>query len=171
MKHMALFSSLLALAAAGALAVDLNTDALKTMQKQGQEIVERAKDWQSFELDAGEGSKCLQIAGPPDKVGANVVLRKCNQNASNQQWTFDGESRLVSHGDTCIGVGGNANKPGANVVNQECGGDKSQRWQLDGQNRLHNELNKCLQATGKPGKPAGNVISQNCNGSPNQVWK
>ncbi len=171
MKHKACLTALLGLFATGALAVDLNTDALKAMQQEGLDIVEQAKSWQSFELDVGEGGQCLQIAGPPNKVGANIVLRNCNKNAKNQQWTFDEDSRLVSHGDTCIGVAGNAGKPGANVVTQECSGQNHQKWRLDAQNRLHNELKKCLQAAGKPGEPSGNVISQNCGGSPNQVWK
>ncbi len=170
MKHTLGLSVFFLLAGTAAQAIDLNTDALKTMQQQGHEIVEKAEsqDWRSFRL---EGGQCLQIAGAVDKVGANVVLRDCNASAKVQQFSFDDQGRLVSHGGTCLGVGGDANQPGANALMQKCGGQNFQKWRLDPQSRLHNQLNKCLHAAGAPGQPTGNVISQNCSANANQVWK
>ncbi|MFV8816975.1 ricin-type beta-trefoil lectin domain protein [Haliea sp. E17] len=170
MKLTVCLSSLFVFVASGAMAIDLNTDALKTMQQQGQEIVAQAQQaqWRSFALD---GDMCLQMAGTPDKVGASMVVRKCNASAKNQQFSFDDQGRLATQGGVCVGVAGDASKPGANALTQACGGQAFQKWRIDEAGRLHNNANKCLLAVGKPGEPTGNVVSSNCNASPNQVWK
>lgn len=168
MKHAYFCAGLLAAYLPHATAVDLNTDALKTMQQQGHKIVEESRDWRSFSLANGQ---CLQVGGPTDKVGAKLLLRKCNARSDNQKFRFDEQGRLASVGGTCVGVAGDANKPGANAVMQACGGASFQGWKQDGNKRLVNGLGKCLQAAGKPEEPNGNVITNNCNQAANQVWK
>jgi hypothetical protein len=168
MKYAYICAGLLAAYLPQAGAVDLNTDALKKMQQEGHKIVEESKQWRSFSLHNGQ---CLQVGGPPDKVGANLVIRDCNPKANSQKWRFDEQGRLTSFGGTCVGVAGDATKPGANAVMQACGGAKFQSWKHDGKQRLVNGLDNCLQAAGKADAPSGNVVTANCSGSPNQVWK
>lgn len=168
MKYASLGAALLALSTPFAGAVELNTDTLKTMQEQGHEIVAQEEAYRSFRAS---GDRCMQIAGPTDKVGANLGLSSCKADAKNQELRFDEKSRLVSRGGTCVGVAGDPAKQGANVVMQECSGDKTQTWKLDGDNRLSNGMNKCLQARGKPDSGKGNVVSANCGKAANLVWE
>ncbi|MEE4144306.1 MAG: RICIN domain-containing protein [Halieaceae bacterium] len=163
MKYAYISAALLAAYLPNASAVDLNTDALKTMQQEGHKIVEASKNWRSFTLHNGQ---CLQVGGAPDKVGANLVIRDCNPKANSQKWQFDDKGRLASFGGTCVGVAGDAN-----ALMQACSGEKSQQWKHDGKQRLVNGLKQCLQAAGKADAPSGNVVTATCSGSPNQVWK
>ncbi|TGD73307.1 hypothetical protein E4634_09725 [Mangrovimicrobium sediminis] len=172
MKHATLatlaFAVSVTVSAPAALAVDLNTTALKTMQQQGHQLLEEAQDWRHFEL---KSKRCMQIAGGVSAVGANLVFRPCNATAQTQEFRFDDKGRLVSRGDTCVGVQGNALKLGASAIMQACDDSKAQQWELDDKNRLVNKDERCLQATGKPEQKQGNMILTKCSGSPNQVWE
>ncbi len=167
MKHAYFVAVLFAAAAPGALAIDLNTDALKTMQQQGDKIIAESKEWRNFEL---KGGRCMQINGGLNAVGANLVIRPCKPDAKNQQFRLDG-NKLVGQGDTCVGVDGNPKKLGASAVMQKCGDDKAQQWTLDDKGRLANKEDRCLQATGNPSQKQANVISTNCNMSDNQIFQ
>ena len=143
-------------------AVDLNTDALKKMQQEGHKIVEEQGALLTLRLANGN---CLAAAGKPGQVGANLVVQKCDDNASAQKWQFDQQGRLVSHGGTCVGIAGNASKHGSNAQLQECAGNPQQKWSHDKQGRLAGHKGLCLQATG------GNVMAANCGKSPSQKWR
>jgi hypothetical protein len=159
MKQTYLVVGFLALCAANAAAIDLNTDAMKKMQQEGHKIIEeeekRQQGQRAFKLPNGQ---CLQAAG------ANVVHRKCNGNAGNQKWRLDGKGQLIGHDSNCVGAAGGGKQPGANVVLQKCNGSAGQKWKLDGAKRLANQHGMCLQPNGN------NVVTAVCSNAPIQKW-
>ena len=153
MKQTYLLAVLLGLCAAGAAAIELNTDAMKKMQQEGHKILEEGQ--RSFKLPNGQ---CLQASG------GKLASGKCNKKAGNQKWRFDDKGRLVSQDGTCVSVAGGDKKPGAQAILQKCSGAKPQKWKVDGAKRLVNGLGTCLQAEG------GAVVTAKCSKSANQKW-
>lgn len=162
MKYSYLLAAVLALGAAGASAVELNTEALKKMQKEGLERLEEQQGARTFGLSNGQ---CLNVAGAPDKAGTNVKMAKCNAEAKTQQWRFDDKGRLQSAGGLCLTVAG-AQQALNNALLKTCQGGKNQQWQLDDAGRLVNGLGQqCLQGT------RGNAMTAACNQAGNQKWQ
>ncbi len=133
-------------------AVDFNAEAMKSMQKEGHQIVE---DSQQGRIYKSAGGHCL------DKVGAGLVVKKCNAKVKTQRWRLDNKKRLVASDGRCV----------AGAKLQKCGSGKAQVWKLDGQKRLANNAKQCLQAQGNPPKAGAKVVVADCNKAPNQVWK
>ncbi len=156
MKYTRLLAVTLAVAAGSAYAIDLNTDALKKMQNEGNRILEEEKAAKSANSDLSfkQGNQCLQMAG------ANVVRRQCNDKAKNQKWNFDDQGRLVGAGGTCVSIAANGSK----AVLQKCSGAAVQKWQLDGSKRLKNANNQCLESKG------GQVMAADCGNDATQKW-
>ena len=159
MKPLTVLSCILALGCSTALAVDLNTDALQKMQKEGDRIIEEEKATRSFALGNGD---CLHAGG---SNGAGVTVKKCNANAKNQKWKFDNKGRLVASNGSCLSVSGNASKPDAKAVMQSCTGNSYQKWSLDNSGRLTGTSGLCLQGKN------GNVIASACSKSNMQKWR
>lgn len=132
-------------------AVDFNTDALKSMQKEGHAIVAESQGARAYKASNG---LCL------DFTGSAMVLSKCSKSKS-QQWSMDGSSRLVAHNGQCVGGSGL----------QACGNAKAQKWTLDGSHRLATAGKKCLQPQGNQAKAGAKVVAANCSKSAQQVWK
>lgn len=135
-----------------ALAVEFNTDALKSMQKEGHKIVAEAQGGKPFKTRNG---LCLDYAG---KV---VMVKKCKSSGSSQTWHFDDKGRLVASDGRCIA--------GSNLA--KCSGAKGQQWEQDGKGRLAGNNGKCLQTQGNPPKAGAKVVAAGCSGAANQVWK
>jgi hypothetical protein len=170
MKQPTLTATLLALsltALPSARAVEFNTEALKTMQKEGHEIVEQEKGLRAFQLASG---LCLHAA-KTGKPGAKLQVAACKEKSDNQKWRFDDEGRLANQGGTCVGIAGNAKKPGAKAELQKCSGAAHQRWQVDNRQRLVNGLNLCLEAANNGKKAGAGLKSVACGDSPGQTWK
>lgn len=161
-KHGFITAGILGLCMATANAVDLNTDALKKMQEEGDKIIEQEKGMRMLRMANGN---CLTAGGKPGQPGASVVAQKCNDKSNQQKWSFDEQGRLVSQGGTCVGTAGNATKPGTNAVLQNCAGNPQQKWALDKQKRIAGRAGLCLQANG------GNVVAAACSGANNQKWQ
>ena len=139
--------------AASAHGVDLNKDALKSMQQQGHQIVEESQGGRSYKSNSGH---CLDIAGKA------LLIKDCAAKADGQRWRFDDKGRLVAHDKRC--VGGNAQL-------QSCNNSKEQQWKLDGKKRLANGAGNCLQPRGNPPKAGSKIVSADCSGAGRQVWK
>ena len=155
MKQTYLLAGLFCLYAVGAMAIDLNTDALKKMQEEGHKILEEEQGARAFKLPNGH---CLQAAG------GNLVNSKCNDKASNQKWHFDNNGRLVSFDGNCVRAAGGGKHPGANAILPLCRGAGAQKWKLEGSKRLAKPHGMCLQADGK------NVVTAKCSGAGTQKW-
>ncbi|MFV0278886.1 MAG: RICIN domain-containing protein [Parahaliea sp.] len=156
----------LALCATGASAIDLNTDALKKMQKEGHKIVaqEAQQEIPYVPVRLASG-KCLQVAGDASKTGTNVVNQACNNSLATQQWRLQANGQLASKGGTCAAVASQPQKPNMNVVVKTCSADKDQQWKLDASGRVVNGFGHCLQGNG-----GGNVIAAACGNSALQQW-
>jgi Ricin-type beta-trefoil lectin domain len=152
MKRIIAFSALAVMCAAPALAVEFNTDALKSMQEEGHKIVAESGSARSYKASNGQ---CLEAKG------SGLVIANCNGKNNNQKWTMDGNQRLVAHDGRCVG--------GAQL--QKCGGSNAQKWTLDGSKRLASKDKKCLQPQGSPPKAGAKVIAASCSKSAHQVWK
>jgi hypothetical protein len=160
MKYASLWIALFGLISTAAAAVELNTEAMKKMQKEGHKILEEETALQPMRLANG---KCLQAAGAPGKAGVNLVNRKCNAKAKNQLWLLDEQGRLNNRADACVAVAGK--DPGSNAVMKQCSDAKDQQWRLDDEKRLVNAQGLCLQAKG------GNMIAATCTDNANQQWR
>lgn len=144
--------SAMALAFGGpAMAVEFNTDALKSMQKEGHKIVAESQGQRSYKASNGE---CL------DFKGNGLILAKCNGKSNSQKWSMDDKQRLVAHNGRCVG--------GSNL--QECGNSKAQKWTHDSHLRLINLAKKCLQPQGNPPGSGAQVVAGNCSKSDHLVW-
>ena len=152
MKRAFLLAGLMAAGISAVQAVDLNTDALKSMQKEGHKIVADSQSGKAYKTSNG---LCLDITGD------GLVVRKCNAKVNKQKWRFDSQKRLVAHDGKCV--------DGAHL--KKCGGAPSQKWKLDGKKRLANNSKKCLQTEGNPPKSGAKVVAVACGNAPNQVWK
>jgi hypothetical protein len=152
MKQLSLFSALFIGLAAPVLAVDFNTDALKSMQEEGHKIVAESQGGKSYKTRNG---LCLDYAG---KV---LMVRKCKASGSSQTWYFDDQDRLVASDGRCVA--------GASLVN--CGSGNNQKWRLDNQGRIAGSNNKCLQTQGNPPKNGAKIVAAGCSGAANQLWK
>jgi len=127
MKQVFLLPALAAMLVTSAQAVELNTDALKTMQKEGHRIVEESEGGRAYKAANGF---CL------DAAGGGLVVRKCKDGAKTQKWTMDGQSRLVAHDGRCVAgpnleclqIQGNTPKDGAKVVAAGCNKAPGQVW-------------------------------------------
>jgi len=152
MKQVFLLPALAAILVTSAQAVELNTDALKTMQKEGHRIVEESEGGRAYKAANGF---CL------DAAGGGLVVRKCKDGAKTQKWTMDGQSRLVAHDGRCVA--------GPNLA--KCAGGPAQKWNHDGKKRLTNHNKQCLQIQGNTPKDGAKVVAAGCNKAPGQVWK
>lgn len=139
--------------AAGAQAVNLNTDALKSMQEEGHKIVEQAGDGRFFRSNTGQ---CLDIAGK------TLLIKACDDKATSQLWRFDDQGRLAAHDGRCVGD---------NAQLQACNKSKEQQWKLDGKQRLANGAGQCLQPQGNPPEAGAKIAAVGCSGAGRQVWK
>lgn len=135
----------------GVAQAQFNTDALKTMQQQGHEIVEQSKSGRAYK---GQGNLCLDVAG------SGLVVKQCSQ-AATQKWRMDEKKRLVAHSGQCV--------TGANL--RQCGDAKSQVFTHDGKQRLVNGSNQCLQIQGNSPKPGTAVTAAACSNAASQVWR
>ena len=152
MKHVYILAGLLAACIPAVQAVELNKEALKTMQNEGHKIVAESQGGKAYKTSNG---LCLDIAG------AGLVVRNCNADTKNQNWRLDDQSRLVAHSGNCV--------DGSQL--KKCGGSPSQKWNLDGQKHLANRSKQCLQTQGNPPKAGAKVVATACSKAPNQVWK
>ena len=152
MKRIIGFSVISLAVATSAQAVQLNNDALKSMQQEGHKIVAESQGARPYVASNGQ---CL------DFKGNGLVLAKCNDKSNSQKWKMDDKKRLVAHNGRCIG--------GAQL--QDCGNSKGQKWTHDASHRLINQAKKCLQPQGNPPKNGAAVTAANCGKSAHQVWK
>ena len=127
-----------------------NTDALKSIQKEGHKILEEEQSKRAFKLS---GNLCL------DTAGATLTVRACSDSAT-QDWRLDDQRRLVANSGQCV-VG---------AVLRACGQSKNQLWRHDGQKRLINDAGTCLQAQGNPLKAGARVAAVACSKAASQVW-
>ena len=139
-----------------------NTDALKSMQKEGHKILQEAQAQEPAQTAAQaparrpyrlQGNLCL------DTQAAGLVIRPCDGRAS-QAWAQDGARRLVAHNGQCVA--------GAALV--PCGAAKNQLWRQDEQKRLVNDAGICLQAQGNPPRAGAKVVAVACSRAVGQVW-
>ena len=151
MKPIFLLAGLAVALAPGVKAVELNKEAMKTMQQEGHRIVEEAQGGRAYK--AGK-NLCL------DTGGGGLEVRKCNANAKTQKWTMDGQSRLVAQDGRCVA--------GAQLA--KCGAGKAQKWKLDGKNRLANQNKQCLLVQGNQPKAGAKVVTTACGKGAGQVW-
>ena len=152
MKQVFLFTTLTTLLAGNALAVEFNTDALKSMQDEGLRMVEESEGGRHYKA---ANNFCLDIAG------AGLVVRKCGEGSKSQKWITDSQGRLVAHDGRCV--------DGARLV--KCGGAKSQKWKLQDNKRLTNQNKQCLQVASHPPKGETKVTAAACNKkAAAQVW-
>ena len=147
------FVASLCVVAVSAYGVDLNKDALKSMQQEGHKIVEESQGGRSFKSNTGH---CLDIAGKA------LLIKACGNNVGSQKWRFDDKGRLVAHDKRCVGGNGHL---------QSCNNSKEQKWKLDGKKRLANAAGKCLQPQGNPPKAGSKIASAGCSGAGRQAWK
>ena len=133
-------------------AVELNKDALKSMQDEGHKLLEESSGGRVFK---GAGGFCLGVAG------SAMVVKSCKPGTKNQQWKLDGKARLVAHNGQCV--------DGARL--KKCGSGPTQKWAHDGKKRLANGKKQCLQIQGNKPKAGAKVVVSACNKSANQVWK
>ena len=152
MKLKYILVGMLAVCVSAANAVELNKDALKSMQQEGHKLLEESSAARAYK---GAGGFCLDIAGE------GMVVRSCNAKTKNQQWTLDGQSRLVAQNGKCV--------DGASL--KKCGSAQAQKWSHDGKKRLANAKKQCLQIKGNKPKSGTNVVILACSGSAHQVWK
>ena len=152
MKQVFLLPALAAMLATSAQAVELNTDALKTMQKEGHRIVEESEGGRAYKA---ANNFCLDLAN------GGLVVRKCQSGSKTQKWTMDGQSRLVAHNGRCVA--------GAQMA--KCAAGPAQKWKHDGKKRLTNHNKQCLQVQGNTPKAGAKVVATGCNKAPGQVWK
>jgi hypothetical protein len=133
-------------------AVELNKDALKSMQEEGHKLLDESSNGRAYK---GAGGFCLDIAG------AGMVVKPCKSATKSQRWKLDGKSRLVAHNGQCL--------DGAGL--KKCGSAPTQKWSHDGKKRLANGKKKCLQIKGNQPKAGAKVVISACSGSAKQVWK
>lgn len=127
-----------------------NTDALKSMQKEGHKILEEAQGKRAFAL---AGNLCL------DRQGGGLVVRACNKSES-QAWRLDDQRRLVADNGQCV--------QGATL--RPCAGSKNQLWRYDAQKRLVSDAGGCLQAQGSPLQAGAKVATAACSKAVRQIW-
>ena len=153
MKQVFLFTTLTTLLAGNALAVEFNTDALKSMQEEGHKIVEESQAGRPYK---SAGGLCLDIAGN------GLVVRNCNANAKTQKWSVDGQNRMVAHDGRCL----------SGPQLSQCGNSKAQKWKHDNKQRLANQNNMCLQVQANPPQAGTKVGVAGCKDQvAAQVWK
>ncbi|MEP4486748.1 MAG: RICIN domain-containing protein [Halioglobus sp.] len=152
MKPVVLVSTLLLAVAPLAGAVDLNKDAMKAMQQQGQNIVDESKDGRHYRAANGT---CL------DSKKSALVVNKCNDKTTSQKWKIDDKGRLLAHNGQCV----------AGIKLAKCGSAKNQKWKLDDKMRLVNQSKQCLEVPGKSPKAGTAVKTASCSKSKGQVWK
>lgn len=152
MKPVVIFSAFLLAASPFAGAVDLNKDAMKAMQQQGQNIVDEAADGRHYRA---AGDFCL------DSKKGELVVNKCSDKADSQKWKMDDKSRLLAHNGQCV----------ADTKLAKCGSGKNQKWKQDDKMRLVNQNKQCLEVPGKSAKAGTLVVTAGCSKSKGQVWK
>ena len=122
-KHGFITAGILGLCMATANAVDLNTDALKKMQEEGDKIIEQEKGMRMLRMANGN---CLTAGGKPGQPGASVVAQKVLQNCAGnpqQKWALDKQKRIAGRAGLCLQANG------GNVVAAACSGANNQKWQ------------------------------------------
>lgn len=152
MKQIFLLAALAVSLDQGAQAVELNKDAMKTMQQEGHRIVEESQGGRAY--TAGN-NLCL------DTGGGGLIVRKCNGGAKAQKWKMDDQKHLVAHDGRCVA--------GAQLA--KCGAGKGQKWKHDDKKRLSNQNKQCLQVQGNPPKEGAKVTVAACgNKVAGQTW-
>lgn len=152
MKPVVIFSAVLLATSPFAGAVDLNKDAMKAMQQQGQNIVDEAQGGRQYRA---AGGLCLDIKKE------TLVVNKCSDKAESQKWKMDDKNRLLAHNGQCV----------ADTKLAKCGSGKNQKWKQDDKMRLVNQSKQCLEVPGKSAKNGTLVVTAGCSKSKGQVWK
>ena len=152
MKLKYILAGLLVACVSAANAVELNKDALKSMQQEGHKLLEESSGGRAFK---GAGGFCLDIAG------AGMVVRSRKADSKSQLWKLDDKARLVAHNGQCV--------DGARL--KKCGSAPTQKWSHDGNKRLAKGKKECLQIQGDKPKAGAKVVIAACSGSAKQVWK
>jgi hypothetical protein len=152
MKLKYVLAGLLVAWVSAANAVELNKDALKSMQQEGHKLLEESSGGRAFK---GAGGFCLGAAD------SGMVVRSCKPDTKSQLWKLDDKARLVAHNGQCV--------DGARL--KKCGSGPTQKWSHDGNKRLANGQKQCLQIQGDKPKAGAKVVASACSKSANQVWK
>lgn len=152
MKVNYVLAGLLVACISAANGVELNKDAMKSMQAEGHKLLDESSGGRAYK---GAGGFCLDIAG------AKMVVRPCKSASKNQLWKLDDKKHLIANNGQCV--------DGAGL--KKCGSAPTQKWSHDGKKRLANGKKQCLQIQGNKPKAGAKVVVSACSGSANQVWK
>ncbi|HEY8697446.1 MAG TPA: ricin-type beta-trefoil lectin domain protein [Rhizomicrobium sp.] len=114
----------------------------------------------------GFASKCLTA---PGGVGVKVVLSRCINGLTGQQWEVRGKA-FVNDG-SCLDVEGGSTQQGARVVVSTCQQQRgSQEWRVSGR-AIVGWQERCLDVEGARPDDGTPVIMWRCHGESNQWWQ
>lgn len=114
--------------------------------------------------------RCLVAQGRPSQKGGAVVVRPCNANDPEQEWSYDEEHQLVLGGLLCLDMSEIRSTDPPRMM--KChGSGGSQQWTLGKSNRLYQvSVGQCLSVV-EPIGPKGHVAMAICDGSHAQQWQ
>uniref|UniRef100_A0A3Q3FGJ9 Polypeptide N-acetylgalactosaminyltransferase n=1 Tax=Labrus bergylta TaxID=56723 RepID=A0A3Q3FGJ9_9LABR len=114
--------------------------------------------------------RCLVAQGRASQKGGVVVLRPCDPQDPEQDWSFDEEGQLVLAGLLCLDVSEVRTFDPPRLM--KChGSGGSQQWILGKSNRLYQvSVGQCL-AVAQPIGPKGYVSMAICDASEAQQWQ
>lgn len=166
MKYSLIIFLLGSLFSSSTFAVNLNTDALKKMQKQGTQIATTAKTLATYRAVNG---MCLTATGNVSKPGTRLSIRKCN-NKVQQKWKISAKKEFIGGGLLCLNVIGSVKYPGSSVNIARCNKTIKQKWSLTAAKQLKNNGGLCLNIEGAINAPNRPLLMRKCTKSKNQQW-
>ncbi|KAK2854484.1 hypothetical protein Q7C36_006353 [Tachysurus vachellii] len=132
--------------------------------------VKRPKVLQRGRLRNLLAEKCLVAQGRPSQKGGTVVVRPCDPQDPEQEWTYDEEHELILAGLLCLDMSEIRSSDPPRLM--KChGSGGSQQWSLGKNSRLYQvSVGQCL-AVLDPLSHKGYVAMAICDGTEGQRWQ
>ncbi|KAM6953438.1 polypeptide N-acetylgalactosaminyltransferase 11 [Aplochiton taeniatus] len=130
----------------------------------------RPRVLQRGRLRSLHADRCLVAQGRVSQKGGAVVIRPCNHNDPEQEWSYDEDHELVLGGLLCLDMSEIRSTDPPRLM--KChGSGGSQQWTLGKSNRLYQvSVGQCLSVV-EPMSPKGYVAMAICDGSHAQQWQ
>lgn len=116
---------------------------------------------------------CIDVLGWSKDNGGELGVFTCGPWQENQQFTLDGDKRLVNkNSGRCMGVTGGKTDENTPIIQTSCSADLFQKWEYDSQGRLHpvHAKDKCLEIAGGSDQPGAKLVINKCNDKSSQKW-
>jgi hypothetical protein len=122
------------------------------------------------EVKAGDDSaECMDDNAGSSTPGTKVQMWDCNDSATSQQWTMEGNGTIGINGQ-CLDITGASHANGTLIEEWTCNGGANQQWLAVNGELVNPASGACLDDPGFNTTEGTQLDLWTCNGGSNQQW-